>query len=247
MKKTVGVVMGMLVCMSLMGCSGIEEQPVKKQVDRAMTQSEPVQKMPEEISLDVKWIDQTKAYPTGCEAVSAVATLQYLGYQVTPEEMIDLYLEQGDLPYEKDGIWYGEDPNQVFIGDPKSQNGYGCYAPVICNAVNHYFQEIGEENKKAKVIQGKTLSELCETYLAKGIPVIIWATIDMQPVEYRRSWILSDGSSFMWTSHEHCLVLSGYHRGTYQVCDPRQGMVEYEQSLLASRYEEMNLQAVVIE
>ena len=38
--------------------------------------------------IKVPYIDQTKEWPTGCECVSAVMLLQYLGFDVTVEEFV---------------------------------------------------------------------------------------------------------------------------------------------------------------
>ena len=38
--------------------------------------------------IKVPYIDQTKDWPTGCECVSAVMLLQYLGFDVTVEEFV---------------------------------------------------------------------------------------------------------------------------------------------------------------
>ena len=49
------------------------------------------------IKLEVPYIDQSVKYPTGCESVSAVMLLQYLGYSITVDEFIEKYLELGKL------------------------------------------------------------------------------------------------------------------------------------------------------
>ncbi len=38
--------------------------------------------------ISVPYIDQTKDYPTGCESISAVMLLAYLGISVSPDEFI---------------------------------------------------------------------------------------------------------------------------------------------------------------
>ena len=40
------------------------------------------------------YINQGDKFPTGCESVSAVMLLQYLGYSITVEEFIADYLEK---------------------------------------------------------------------------------------------------------------------------------------------------------
>ena len=71
------------------------------------------------------YINQTPKYPTGCESVSAVMLLQYLGYSITPEEFIDIYLEKKEFE-KKEGILYGPDPNKYFCGSPYAENSFGC-------------------------------------------------------------------------------------------------------------------------
>ena len=52
--------------------------------------------------IQVPYIDQSVKYPTGCESVSTVMLLQYLGYKVTVDEFIENYLEMKDFE-EKEG------------------------------------------------------------------------------------------------------------------------------------------------
>ena len=42
------------------------------------------------------YIDQSVRYPTGCESVSAVMLLQYLGIDITVDECIEMSLEKRD-------------------------------------------------------------------------------------------------------------------------------------------------------
>ena len=53
------------------------------------------------VKIDVPYIDQSRKYPTGCESVSAVMLLRFLGYDISPDEFIDKYLEKRD--FEKTG------------------------------------------------------------------------------------------------------------------------------------------------
>ena len=49
--------------------------------------------------ISVPYIDQTEQYPTGCESISAVMMLQYLGYDITPEQFIDCFLYKRDFEF----------------------------------------------------------------------------------------------------------------------------------------------------
>ena len=77
---------------------------------------------------------QSGTYPTGCESVSAVMVLQYYGMSMTPSQFIDQYLTKQGFTWEN-GVRIGPDPWQAFVGDPYSKSGYGCYAPVIIDAL----------------------------------------------------------------------------------------------------------------
>ena len=46
------------------------------------------------IKIEVPYLDQSHYYPTGCESVSTVMLLQYLGYRVSVDEFIRDYLKQ---------------------------------------------------------------------------------------------------------------------------------------------------------
>ena len=84
--------------------------------------------------IEVPYIDQSVSYPTGCESVSTVMLLQFLGLQITVDDFIETCLEQREME-ERDGELYGPDPRQCFCGSPYDENSYGCYAPVICRAL----------------------------------------------------------------------------------------------------------------
>ena len=106
--------------------------------------------------IKVPYIDQTKEWPTGCESVSAVMLLQYLGMDISVEQFADFYLEKTPL-FEKDGKLYGGDPRRVFVGNPADDQSMGCYAPVIKKALEKLFQEEAANPQKR---QRKNLQNL---------------------------------------------------------------------------------------
>ena len=67
--------------------------------------------------IQVPYIDQSIKYPTGCESVSAVMLLKYLGYEITVDEFIQNCLECREMEI-RDGVLYGPDPNKFFCGNP---------------------------------------------------------------------------------------------------------------------------------
>ena len=47
--------------------------------------------------IDVPYLDQSVRYPTGCESVSAVMLLRYLGYEMSVDEFIEQYLDRQEF------------------------------------------------------------------------------------------------------------------------------------------------------
>lgn len=88
---------------------------------------------PASVIIDAPFIYQVEDYPNGCESVSAVMALRYLGFDIDVDTFIDKYLPCGPRPA-VGGI--GPDPSQVYCGDPRSTSGWGCYSSVIANALN---------------------------------------------------------------------------------------------------------------
>ena len=166
-------------------------------------------------------IYQKELYPNACESVSAVMALQYLGYDITVDEFIDEYLPKGDAP------WVGHigpDPSEVYLGDPHSIYGWGCYAPVIEEALNKY---LSDKEHSISVSYTDTLKYLCDNYVSRDIPVIVWATVDMVDARdegYYRYWNTPEGKSIAYNSMLHCLLLVGYDEDYYYFNDP---LVEY--------------------
>ena len=75
------------------------------------------------IKIEVPYLDQSHYYPTGCESVSTVMLLQYLGYRVSVDEFIRDYLKQDSFE-ERRGDLYGPDPRHCFCGSPYDAESY---------------------------------------------------------------------------------------------------------------------------
>lgn len=192
--------------------------------------------------ISVDTLCQHPELPTGCESVAAVMVLRFYEEDVSAGDFAENWLSKSSNFYTSDGQDFGPDPNYSFAGDPFTSYGYGCYAPVIADAVNSM-----SEKCKALVVKGKSLEYLCVEYTDKGIPLLVWATIDMTRSQSGPGWVLPDGSFFTWISGEHCLVLVGYDNTHYYFNDPNKGeTVGYEKAIVNMRYRELGSQAVVI-
>ncbi len=175
--------------------------------------------------------------------------LRYFGVPMSVENYIDNYLPKGRAPF-RDGkdLYYADDPRKVFLGSPYSKYGWGCYAPVIVTAANKC---IDRKKFEVKNITGTSFTSLCRTYIDKEIPVIVWATTDMQslkPWKESHTWtILGTSEQFTWKSPMHCLVLVGYDDNSYYFNDSQRGKnFRYPKADVLAAYNALGMQAVVI-
>ena len=201
-----------------------------------------------EVSITVPYIDQTQDWPTGCESVSAVMLLQYLGIPISVAEFVE-YLPKYELKQYGE-ILVGADPNRHFIGSPSDPDSFGCYAPVICETLNQIFTEKSLPFR-AENVSGQSTKELLEQYIDRQMPVIYWATIDLKESTVGPSWTLyvPDGEIFTWRSNEHCMLLTGYTDHTLYFNDPwhNHGCIAYDRTLAIARHKEMYAMAVAVQ
>lgn len=190
----------------------------------------------------IPFLDQ-KAYPTGCESVTAVMALQYAGYEISVDTFIDDYLPCGDRPQLVDGVRYGCDPYEAFPGDPRTIAGYGCFAPVIAGAA----ERVVDDRHRVQELHGSSLTTLCEQYIDRGIPVMVWATAGMKPSRPSVRWFTDTGRVVQWVAPMHCLLLVGYTKNEYLFHDPQVGAyTAYDRAACETAYAVYGQQAVVI-
>ncbi len=193
--------------------------------------------------LTVPYMGQNPAFPTGCEAVSATMLLQFYGYGITPGAFIDGYLPCAPLYTDENDTLCGPDPNYYYVGDPRTPEGYGCYAPVIEKALSVYLGN----TKQVENTTGLSLSALCEQYICRGEPVLVWAGINMQPLRAGSGWLLPTGRWFTWLSGEHCLVLIGFDDQNYIFNDPLAGQaITYKKADAEACYAQLGMQSLAL-
>ncbi len=193
--------------------------------------------------ISVPYISQNPELPTGCEATSAAMVLQYYGENINHTTLAKNWISKSSDFYWKDGKKYGPDPNEIFVGDPFTKYSYGCFAPVIANAVNN-----NSELCFAEVLKEKSLSYLCKKYIDNGKPLLIWATIGMVATQDGDTWYIENGEKYVWSANEHCLVLIDYDDDCYYFNDPLKGeKMAYSKALVEQRYNEQGSQAVYID
>ncbi len=200
------------------------------------------------VMMEINGLSQDKI-PTGCESVSAVMALNYLGVSITPEEFIDGYLSCGEF-YRIGDTVYGPDPRKMFAGNPYSKNSLGCYPKVIINALDQMNREeyAGMNRLGYADISGLSVAEIADTYIAQKVPVLLWCTMNMSPSKPGMQYYLEDGSLYTWKAGEHCMVFCGYDEENYFLCDPLEdgNVMAYAKEIVQNRYEEMGSNAVVL-
>lgn len=220
-----------------------------------------MKKIGKKVIIQAPYIDQSVRYPTGCESVSAVMLLQYLGIDITVDGFIETYLEKRDFE-ERDGVLFGPDPRKYFCGSPYDEDAFGCYAPVIVNALEKVFLDVESgkcstkhETAAYRVVDetGTPLEELVIKYIDHGMPVICWACIDMREPVTGPQWHFFETAAgrtpdgiFTWISNEHCMLLVGYDEENYYFNDPHNGngLTGYPREITEKRHRAQYMQAV---
>jgi len=197
--------------------------------------------------INVPVVNQYPELPVGCEIAAATAYMNYIGVDVDKMEFREYISDSYKFTY-KDGVRKGPDPYRVFVGNPE-KNGFGCYDMVIVRAMNKYFEENGYTYTAMKV-EDATQTDL-EGMLDAGVPIVVWASLDMRPFEYPDSnkWVLeTTGEEFCWPKNSHALVLCGYDDKDYYFSDSndKDEIVKYKKSDFLDRWEEFGSQGVII-
>ena len=192
---------------------------------------------------NVPFISQLEKYPTGCESVSATMVLNWAGVSVTVDEFLDNWLKTGTAPYrDENGELKGCDPWVEFPGDPRTNKGWGCFLPVITDAVERMGAPV-----EMIPLYNEPLEKLCHDWLDGGIPLVFWATIHMNPPQEFTRWHTPEGKEIVWISPMHCLVLIGYDDEGYYFNDPTDGERAYfPKAAVEAGYDAQGRQALAI-
>lgn len=203
--------------------------------------------MMEKAELTVQVIYQNPALPNGCEVTSLAQVLRYNGFDAAHTALAKDYLRCEPMVF-KDGVCYIADPEEAYIGDPATAQGWYCYEGPVIEAANRYLADQGSA-LTARSVTGADQQALL-SHLQSGRPVIVWVTQNLADV--RRSsylWTLPDGTVEHPYSGLHCVVLSGMdaEAGTCTLTDPIYGVQTVELARFMEIYEEMGSRAVVLE
>ncbi len=197
--------------------------------------------------IDVPLICQYPDYPSGCESVAAVMNLKYYKFVITVDDFVDRYLYTGSAPVKHNDVWYSSNPDESFLGDPRSDKGWGIWAKglerSIQRCLDHYTGNFSVESTYSE-----TLDSLCEKYINKNIPVLVWVTANMEPPRVNITpYIIGTDKTFTWISPNHCMLLVGYDEDNYYFNDPITGKLEkYDKIVSNIAFQGNGSQAVIL-
>lgn len=189
----------------------------------------------------------------GCETYACTMLFHILGFDIDEITFANTYLDCRYVFEDDDGNMTGPDMYSAFAGTAYA--GWGVYAPSMAKSMNKYLHD-AKADYKAYDAENIPLDTLCNEYIDQDIPVMIWATTDMEEPFVMHTWKVNYvdenaktkiGDDFNWYAHEHCLVLIGYDDNEYYFCDSAAGKVShFKKDLVAKRYEQMGSQSIVV-
>lgn len=192
-------------------------------------------------------IFQMPELPTGCEITAMTMALRYYGLDADKVVMATDYLPTVplSLQYGNDGLLYGPDINQYFVGNPATGEGYICGTTAITTAVNQYLQNAGSFLRAVD----KTGSSIEELYhmVSQNTPVVVWITISMTERNINGGWYTQTGEYVDWATNDHGAVLIGYTQDSVTLADPISGIVTYSREAFEHVFESRGNQCVILQ
>lgn len=185
--------------------------------------------------LSVPCLMQYPELPNGCESVALTNVLNYKGFRLSKCTMADYWIPRSSWNFVTH-----------FWGNPHSYSGNSIAAPGLARAANNFLNAKGSK-LNAYDVSGKSLRQLY-SYVAKGHPVIVWATIGQQSIGPCYGVQYWNGKRYAVYTNSHTLVVRGFDRINNKVylADSISGYVTCDASWFAMTYSARGSQAVVI-
>lgn len=253
--KILGIMCGIMAVMILFAELARDKSHDNPEPVEVVSATQAAEKPTEEKShqiQNVKVIPQ-EDLKAGCETYACTMLLNILGFDVDQYTIADNYLDCHYIGYDENGNMYGPDMYSGFAGTAYA--GWGVYAPPMTKYMNNYLRD---QNSKLKAyfLENEPLEKLCEDYVSHDVPVMVWATTDMEEPYVFNTWTVNYvdenarskiGDSVSWYMHEHCLVLVGYDSKNYYFADSVGGKISvFEKNLVNERYKFFGCQAIVV-
>ena len=188
---------------------------------------------------------QNPELPNGCEITSLCELLHYYGFHPDKCELADHY-----LPQSKE--WYGADPDLVYLGNPRlddgsAESGYYCFAGPLIQAADKYLKE-QKSQLRAKDLTGADEKVLL-SLLKRGKPFIFWASLHFHDIQFDPvgPWTLPDGRTHTPFHTLHCMVCCGVDEEFFYIADPLDYNQKIERSLFMKIFRQLGSRVVILE
>lgn len=185
--------------------------------------------------VELELILQKPELPHGCESVALTMVLNYYGFKLGKTDIADKYLI------------YGDNFVTSYEGNPYGEEGGLIYAPGLTDTANEFLTDRGS-TLKAYDVSGGEFFDLIKTYINHDIPVILFATRDYIPVEFRSEAREYDGKTWKRVKSMHCVVMSGYDEedDTVIIYDSLKGVLKVKRATIEEIYNNFYRMAVVV-
>ncbi len=195
--------------------------------------------------MPVEVLMQNPELPNGCEITALTALLNYYGYEAEKLDMADNYLPQ-EAFNRKDGKLIGANPYKAFAGNPRDNSGFFSYAPPVVEAANSYIDKAAGGHEAIDV-SNSAMEEILG-YLDRGLPVVIWVTLDLSKPRLNYSWYLRDtGEEYQAPVNLHAVVLKGYDENNVYYMDPILGDLIKGKAEFFRSYYDLGKHAVIVD
>lgn len=185
--------------------------------------------------MELGLIYQNPDLPHGCESVALTMVLNYYGFNLGKTDIADKYLI------------YGDNFVTSFDGNPYGVEGGMIYAPGLTDTANEFLADRGS-TLKAYDVSGGEFFDLIRNYIYHDVPVILFATRDYIPVEFRDVTCEYDGKTWKKIKNMHCVVMSGYDEtdDSIIIYDSLKGVLKIKRATIEDIYNDFYRMAVVV-
>ena len=189
----------------------------KKQVKTGYSTYKNGKKVKTDILLkNVPYYNQKKeGYLSGCEFFSLRMALAYKGVKVKAETLYNNMNKSMSKPYKKNGVWYWDNPDKMFLGDPKKlmlkDANWGINPKGLLPLATMYRDAKIKENASLTYIQNQ---------LREGNPVIVWGSARFNKPGNFFYFTDTDGNKRFTYGNFHVYLVIGMDDKTVTIKDP---------------------------
>lgn len=179
---------------------------------------------------------QNPKLPTGCEVMSLTMVLQYYGFDVNEDLLVDEYLR-----------YWSSDYPVGFRGDPRSDDGGMMWPPALVDTANDYLST-QDTDRHAYDVSDLDFSELIK-YIDDNIPIIIWVNETFSDrLNFDEVICYYEGREYHSHYGSHCVVITGYDDTNNKIIinDPLIGESSIEKFQLWAVYDVCGQNAIII-